>query len=275
MKKRLFKFMFLIFPIILTGCGNDISNQDIQISELKIENHAVVGKIKNINSDKMYNVAITLELTSGNLTENGFCYTNLEPKETKELNCVIPEIDETYSVTSKIVTIDEINDIEETKINNKTAERHFGDILKKHKDNVDCFTDLSTDYELADYISYHEFNFDSPFTEDIYEISVSSSFLTVYDSIMYIYERYDILTKELTSVNISFINDHSGFKNKAINTLLDEGFLSDIVISSEEKDKIINFLLLENSDYGEYKIGKWIITKDTTISDSIIIELAE
>ena len=81
----------------------------IQFSELKYEDDYIVGKIKNTDTSNAYDITIHFIYKSGNLEEHGVCYEQLDAGETKQLECLEFDIDETYTIKVDDIDIEKIN----------------------------------------------------------------------------------------------------------------------------------------------------------------------
>lgn len=91
----------LICVICLCGCWKS----KIQVSEFHYQDNYVVGTIKNLTKEKL-DIRIEFEYKSGSLKESGFCYEEIEPEETKRIECLEYDIDDSYSIKVKEIVFE-------------------------------------------------------------------------------------------------------------------------------------------------------------------------
>lgn len=110
MKKIL---LILITCICLCGCNDnnqELENDIIKFSELKIEDEHIVGQIKNTDDDKAYDVSIWFNLKNGEIEEEELCTERIKPGETKSLNCrIFNDEDSTYEIEISEVNLKEFD----------------------------------------------------------------------------------------------------------------------------------------------------------------------
>lgn len=208
--KKVIHIIFLIsLTLCLFGCSNWKSK--IKVSELKIDDGYVVGKVKNV-TNQAYDATLKFELKSGSLKLEETCYDTFKPNETKDIKCIMFEdIDDTYKVKLKDIELKEKNipTLKEGTISNNTLEYHFEEIYDKHTLN---FLSISSDYDgnSYPYIDSAEYEEDSlTIKYEVYSLNNTASFTEVYDT----------NTNELNSFYFTIYGD------------LDKDFVDDIIAS--------------------------------------------
>lgn len=124
------KILFIVCCLILvTGCSKNSYNKIIQFSEFKYDDDYIIGKMKN-TKDKNYNIEITFLVKSGNLTEEKYCYETIKSNETKEINCLAFDIDNTYNIEIIDLNLEEFETpkLKEGKIDEDVLKYYFEDI---------------------------------------------------------------------------------------------------------------------------------------------------
>lgn len=153
MKKSLKILLCFVIMICICGCekGKSENWKDIfQVSEVKIDDNYILGKIKN-TKDKAYDITIYFELKSGTLIEEEFCFMTIKPNETRNIQTVIYDYDDSYEVKIKKIKYEEIEipKLDYDNITVEALEYHFEDIYDRHLDLtgfISLYIDDNLDY---------------------------------------------------------------------------------------------------------------------------------
>lgn len=197
MKKCLF---IIICCLFLCSCKSKKSWDDkLQISTLKLEDNYIVGDIKNV-TNKAYDITINLELKSGTLTTNDTCYETIKPNETKSIECIVYNVDDTYAIKVKNIELNEfeIPVLNEGIINSETFKYHFEDIYNSHLKNFVGFNSSTNDdkYPYIEKIEYKNS-----------EIEISGTIHDNSNMISY-YETYNTMTDNLTQISFYMSSEY-------------------------------------------------------------------
>lgn len=190
MKNKYIKTVLLIIILLISGCGNSWKSK-FQVSNLKIDDDYIVGKIKN-TTDKAYNLNIIFNLKSGSLTEKDNCHMIIKPHETKKIDCISMDHDGyKISVSNIEFKEKEIPELINGTINKETLEYHFEKIYETHRYNFTSFS-LISDEEQKEYPFIDTIKYD----EQDNTIEISGKFTNDNEYFNY-REKYDTKTDEL------------------------------------------------------------------------------
>ena len=263
MKKKFCLSLILSLFILscLVGCSSSWEKV-IELSNLKIENEYVVGKIKN-KTEKYLEVVISLKLKNGGLTDDDLCHVDIKPNEIKDLKCLSFGYDSSYDVEVKSVKYSEktIPTLKDGVINTDTLKYYFEDIYDSHDLNV---SSLITSYGDVKYPPYDEIKYSSIDNE----ISIDYSFKYKNINVSY-FEKYNTKTNQPTILfAIVSNNDETTLYDFISKFSIIYSFLKS---SSASSISTLNKTLRDkNIEYGRcMKIGSWCafsIYDDTTVT---------
>ena len=252
MKKKL--SFLIIICLFLCGCNENKWEKNFQISSLKFNDDYdhIVGKIKNL-TDKAYNIEIFFELKSGTLVESNTCYATIKPNETKNIECLIYNIDDTYSFEIENVEFKEfsIPKLKEGEISEETFKYYFEEIYNTHTLN---FVGFSTMFDNFNYPYINKINYENNKIEiktDLKENEKSIYFTTTYNTENneleslsgIIYNASDSLLNEI-AIQISLMNSIRDKYTMEINNI-----------------KFYKALLNNDIEYGRcWVVDNWCIT---------------
>ncbi len=228
-------FVLSILVILLCGCKMSWMNK-FQFSNLKYKDNYIVGKIKNTTNNK-YKITVDFELKSGSLVEEDTCYLNVDPKQTKDIECIASYGEESYNVKikqleyTKIPTLEEKNFKNNDDISTDDLEVYFEDIYHKHTlFNLSLLTKYSdnSDYPFIKSISYKDDKiqiYNSVVKEnvsiDILEIySIDNNELDQYVAQLY-YDTEDELKQFKNSFSLAMITLSISVNTDKINKILE------------------------------------------------------
>lgn len=130
--------IFVLFILIMVLCGCKISWMNkFQFSDLKYKDNYIVGKVKN-TTDNKYKITVYFKLKSGSLVEGDSCQINLDPNQTKDIDCSAYYGKESYDVKikkleyTKIPTLEEKNFKNGDDISTDDLKDYFEDIYDNH-----------------------------------------------------------------------------------------------------------------------------------------------
>lgn len=110
--------IFVLFILIMLLCGCKISWMNkFQFSDLKYKDNYIVGKVKN-TTDNKYKITVYFKLKSGSLVEGDSCQINLDPNQTKDIDCSAYYGKESYDVKIKKLEYTKIPTLEEKNFKN-------------------------------------------------------------------------------------------------------------------------------------------------------------
>ena len=261
MKKILLGLVIGSLGLLTIGCENKANQKAeniIQISALKLEDDYITGKIKNTDSEKAYDITITFDLKSGTLEDTGYCYESLKPSETKDLECLMYDIDGTYTFEIQNIELEEITipSLSEGEIDNDTLEYHFEEIYDNHINNLLLLVNsLDSEYEYP-YIDSINYKGDL--------ISIQSNFISSNNSIS-ITEMYNSENEELFSILVIAQYQEEDFVKELTNYITFMNFLPQ---DTNSRILIKQVLSQKDLELGNcYNIGEWCIapTYDSNI----------
>ena len=255
-KNKLHIFLLLLLlSICLVGCGNDGWKSKVELSNLKIEDNYVVGKMKN-KTDNYYKVRIDYIISSGSLSNESSCNDELKPNETKDIKCLEMNYDSTYNIEIKDVILTE------STIPKKT--NYSGTDVEITEEELDYYyKDISSDFnmQMIGIFTYENNDRDSMKYPYITSIKLSGEdkiqlyYMGTYNGIkVNVAGEYKIKSKELGSLMIFVSNSN----NDTIDTLRFNishiNFFMDNALSSELA-YVWNNLKTTNEEGYAYKIG--------------------
>lgn len=100
--------LIIIIPAIIAMLESP--KNIIRFSELKWENHYVIGKVQNTDPNNAYDMTIYFSYKSGNLKEDGICFEEIGAGETKDFQCLEYDIDETFEIKVDNIELEKIED---------------------------------------------------------------------------------------------------------------------------------------------------------------------
>lgn len=225
--------VLLLIVCIISGCNN---KNNIQVSELKYEDDYIIGTIKN-TINKNYNLDITIQTKSGTLINEEHCYVTIKPYESKELKCLILNLDETYKYEIKKIEKKEFDTpkLEFGEIDEKTLKYYFENIYYNHSRLV---------YDLK----YNLNDEKVKYKQDIIEykdgiISFTNAFEYENNKILSVSE-YSTKNQKLNSIGITIENENKQIEENIIQAI---SFTSD---NATDNIKIYSILQKE-TEYGK------------------------
>lgn len=97
MKKTLF---LCLSVIMLCACSSKGWEDKVGVSDLKIENHEIVGTIQN-KTDKVLDAKLSLIGKNGSLEVEKTCSITIDPESLKDLKCRASQFEDNYEVVLK------------------------------------------------------------------------------------------------------------------------------------------------------------------------------
>ncbi len=254
MKKILLGLAIGSLGLLTVGCENKTKQKAediIQISALKLEDDYITGKIKNTDLEKAYDITITFDLKSGTLEDTRYCHESLKPSETKDLKCLMYDIDNTYTFKIQNIELEEatIPSLSEGEIDNETLEYHFEEIYDSHISNLlSLVSGLNSEYEYP-YIDSIDYKNNL--------ITIQSNFNSGTNSIS-ITEMYNSENSKISGVLIIAQYQEENFIKKLINYIQFMSFLPQDINSRMLIKQALSQRDLELGNC--YNIGEWCIT---------------
>lgn len=249
MKKQIFSLLLLSICLFLAGCGDSWKSK-IELTDLKIDDDYIVGKIKN-KTDNYYNVTINYEVKNGDFSDNGICILKLKPNAVDDLKCLEMNYDSSYKVEVKSVDFKELTipKLDNNNLNVESLEYYYKEIYDTHALHlVSLVNSEDRNYPYIDKIIYHDYDNS---LEISYKYIFNGSNITTYD-------LYDIKTKETTLFNL-FVGNPTEENITSIIVKL-SGL---IIVDDNTADSYSALKALSRKDIEEgkcVKVGRWCVS---------------
>lgn len=253
MKKQVAGIILIGLCFLLVGCGDSWKSK-VELTDLKIDDNYVVGKIKN-KTDNYYSVSIDYIVKSGDFTDSGHCSIKLKPNSVDDIDCVQMKYDNTYSVEVKNVELSELTipKLDNSNLNADSLEYYYKDIFEEHTTNM-----VSLAYDVEDFkypyidkVSYY----------DSGEIGFRTSFNYNGNSV-YVNDNYDTITNKAKSI---FIMLSSNASQEDISKIIIRISSLYSVISDSTSYTLDMSQALKRTDYETGKcrlFGNWCVSTD-------------
>lgn len=211
--------------ILLTGCESWKSI--FQVSELKVEDSSIVGKIRN-TTNYPYELTITFAQKNGDIEEEDKAYITIKPNETYELD-EFTNLDDSHEIKISNIEYKEIKEpkLKDGEIDTNTLKYHFRDIYENHTYNMLAFTTIFEDslgkYPYMDTIEYDSdegmVNIKFSFMEGTNYLGVDAKYETVLGDLSLISFMVSYVDSDFQEDAINSISQMKDFRDNSISFL--------------------------------------------------------
>lgn len=245
--------------LLLVGCGDSWKSK-VELTDLKIDDNYVVGKIKN-KTENYYDVSIDYIVKNGDFTDDGHCSMKLKPNSVDDIDCVQMKYDSTYSVEVKNVELSELTipKLDNSNLNEDSLEYYYKEIFKEHTTNM-----VSLAYDVEDF-KYPYIDKVTYLSSGLIEFSTNfkynGNFVAVTDA-------YNTTTKKANHI---FVMVSKQASSEDISTIISRITLMYSVINDSTSYTFDMSQALKRTDYeaGKCRIfGNWCVS--TNYSDTLM-----